>query len=450
MQVTQTAADGLKREFKVVVPADEIESRVKSRLERLSKTVRVPGFRPGRAPLGLLRRQYGRAVMGEVLEEAVDQGSRQAIDDNSLRPALRPKVEVTAFDEGKDLEFNLGVEVLPDVPEIDLTRITLTRLVAEPDEERVDQAVANLVRARTSYTPIGEPRAALPGDQLVIDFEGTVDGVSFEGGRGEGMTVVLGSRTMLPGFEDGLIGAEVGVEREVVARFPDSYGRAELAGKEARFKVLVKEIRAAEPITVDDAWAQSLGFEDLADLRRTFRDRIANDLKAMARNRLKRELLDQLAAAYRFEVPPGMVDIEFESIWKQLSEEMRRSGESFGEGAQSEEALRAEYRAIAERRVRLGLLLADIGAKNDVQVQPQELQQAMIAHAQRFPGQERQVFEFLQKTPAALEQLRAPIYEDKVVDLILGRANVTERSVSVEELLRDPDEPAASTPGEEA
>jgi trigger factor len=310
--------------------------------------------------------------------------------------------------------------------------------------------VANLVRARTSYTPIGEPRAALPGDQLVIDFEGTVDGVSFEGGRGEGMTVVLGSRTMLPGFEDGLIGAEVGVEREIVARFPDSYGRAELAGKEARFKVLVKEIRAAEPITVDDAWAQSLGFEDLADLRRTFRDRIANDLKAMARNRLKRELLDQLAAAYRFEVPPGMVDIEFESIWKQLSEEMRRSGESFGEGAQSEEALRAEYRAIAERRVRLGLLLADIGAKNDVQVQPQELQQAMIAHAQRFPGQERQVFEFLQKTPAALEQLRAPIYEDKVVDLILGRANVTERSVSVEELLRDPDEPAASTPGEEA
>jgi trigger factor len=450
MQVTQTAADGLKRKFKVVVPADEIESRVKSRLERLSKTVRVPGFRPGRAPLGLLRRQYGRAVMGEVLEEAVDQGSRQAIDDNSLRPALRPKVEVTAFDEGKDLEFNLGVEVLPDVPEIDLTRITLTRLVAEPDEERVDQAVANLVRARTSYTPIGEPRAALPGDQLVIDFEGTVDGVSFEGGRGEGMTVVLGSRTMLPGFEDGLIGAEVGVEREIVARFPDSYGRAELAGKEARFKVLVKEIRAAEPITVDDAWAQSLGFEDLADLRRTFRDRIANDLKAMARNRLKRELLDQLAAAYRFEVPPGMVDIEFESIWKQLSEEMRRSGESFGEGAQSEEALRAEYRAIAERRVRLGLLLADIGAKNDVQVQPQELQQAMIAHAQRFPGQERQVFEFLQKTPAALEQLRAPIYEDKVVDLILGRANVTERSVSVEELLRDPDEPAASTPGEEA
>ncbi len=447
MQVTQTAADGLKREFKVVVPADEIESRVKSRLERLSKTVRVPGFRPGKAPLGLLRRQYGRAVMGEVLEEAVDQGSRQAIDDNSLRPALRPKIEVTAFDEGKDLEFSLGVEVLPDVPEVDLAGLALTRLVAEPDEERVDQAVANLVRARTTYTPIAAQRGAMTGDQLVIDFEGTVDGVPFEGGRGEGMTVVLGSGTMVPGFEDGLVGAEVGVEREVVVRFPESYGRAEVAGKEARFKVKVSEIRAAEPITVDDAWAESLGFENLADLRRMFRDRIGNDLKAMARNRLKRELLDQLAAAHRFEVPPGMVEIEFESIWKQLTEEMRRSGESFGEGAQSEEALRAEYRAIAERRVRLGLLLADIGGKNDVQVQAQELQQAMIAHAQRFPGQERQVFEFLQKTPAALEQLRAPIYEDKVVDLILSRANVTERSVSVEELLRDPDEPAPAAGG---
>lgn len=450
MQVTQTAADGLKREFTVIVPADEIESRVRTRLERLSKTVRVPGFRPGKAPLGLLRRQYGRAVMGEVLEEAVDQGSRQAIDDNSLRPALRPKVEVTAFDEGKDLEFRLGVEVLPDVPGVDLGALRLTRLVAEPDEAQVDQAVANLVRARTSYMPITEERPAAAGDQLVIDFEGTVDGVAFEGGRGEGMTLVLGSGTMVPGFEEGLIGAAVGGEREVVARFPDGYGRAELAGKEARFKVKVSEIRAAEPITVDDAWAQSLGFDDLADLRRTFRERIANDLKAVSRNRLKRMLLDQLAAAHQFEVPPGMVDIEFASIWTQLTEEMRRSGESFGDGAQSEDALRAEYRAIAERRVRLGLLLADIGGKNDVRVQAQELQQAMIAHAQRFPGQERQVLEFLQKTPAALEQLRAPIYEDKVVDLIISRADVIERPVSVEELLRDPDEAASPASGAEA
>lgn len=450
MQVIQTAVDGLKREFKVVVPADEIESRLRSRLERLSKTVRVPGFRPGKAPLGLLRRQYGRAVMGEVLEEAVDQGSRQAIDDNSLRPALRPKVEVTAFDEGKDLEFRLGVEVLPEVPEVALDSLSLTRLTAEPDEQQVDRAVANLVRARTSYTPLAEPRPAIVGDQLVVDFEGTVDGSAFEGGRGQGMTIVLGSGTMVPGFEEGLIGAEAGSEREVVARFPESFGRAELAGKEARFTVKVTEIRAAEPVTVDDAWAQALGFEDLADLRRMFRERIGNDLKAVSRNRLKRELLDQLAAAYHFEVPPGMVDIEFESIWKQLTEEMRRSGEGFGDGAQSEEALRAEYRAIAERRVRLGLLLADIGGKNDVQVQAQELQQAMIAHAQRFPGQERQVLEFLQKTPAALEQLRAPLYEDKVVDLIVSRATVSERPVAVEELLRDPEEPAAPSAGGEA
>lgn len=440
MQVTQTAADGLKREFKVVVPAGEIETRVQSRLQRLGKTVRVPGFRPGKAPLSLLRRQYGRAVMGEVLEEAVDQGSRQAIDDNSLRPALRPKVEVTSFDEGQDLEFSLGLEVLPEVPDVDVEAIALTRLTAEPDDDRVEQAVQGLVRARTKYEAIAEPRPAAEGDQVVIDFEGFVDGVAFEGGKGEAMPLVLGSGTMIPGFEAGLVGAEAGVGREVTATFPAAYPKAELAGKAATFKVTVTEIRAAEAVVVDDAWAVALGFEDLADLRKMFRDRIANDLKGVGRARLKRQLLDHLAAAYRFDVPPGMVEIEFETIWKQVGDEMQRTGQRFGEGEeQTEEAARAEYRDIAERRVRLGLILADIGGKAEVKVEPQELQQAMIAQAQRFPGQERRVFEYLQKTPAALEQLRAPIYEDKVVDLVLGRARIEESAVSAEELLRDPD-----------
>lgn len=450
MHVTQTAADGLKREFKVVVPAGEIETRVQSRLQRLGKTVRVPGFRPGKAPLSLLRRQYGRAVMGEVLEEAVDQGSRQAIDDNSLRPALRPKVEVTSFDEGKDLEFSLGVEILPEVPEVDIVAIALTRLSAEPDDARVDQAVQNLVRSRTKYAPVAEPRPAAEGDQVVIDFEGFIDGAAFDGGKGQGMPLVLGGGTMIPGFEAGLVGAEAGVEREIAAAFPAAYPKAELAGKTASFKVTVSEIRAPEALVVDDAWAESLGFESLADLRKMFHDRIANEFKTIGRTRLKRELLDHLAVTYAFEVPPGMVDIEFETIWKQVTDEMQRVGQRFGEGEESEEAARAEYRGIAERRVRLGLILADIGAKHEVKVEPQELQQAMIAQAQRFPGQERQVFEYLQKTPAALEQLRAPIYEDKVVDLVLGQARVEERPVTVEELLRDPDEPAPAAAPQEA
>ncbi|MFO1068182.1 MAG: trigger factor [Geminicoccaceae bacterium] len=443
MQVTQVAADGLKREFKVVVPAGEIESRVKSRLERLVKTVRVPGFRPGKAPLSLLKKQYGRAVMGEVLEEAVDQGSRQALEDGSLKPALRPKVEVTSFDEGKDLEFNLGVEVLPEVPAVELEGISLTRLVAEPEDERVEKGIENLAKARTKYAAPAEPRPAADGDQVVIDFEGFVDGVAFEGGKGEAFRLNLGSGTFIPGFEAQLVGAAAGEARDVNVTFPADYGKAELAGKAATFKVKVSEVLAPEAVTVDDAWATSLGFEDLADMRKHFRERVGREFANAGRLRLKRALLDHLAAAHDFPVPTGMVDLEFDAIWKQLTDEMQRTGQTFEGEGQTEEQAKAEYRAIAERRVRLGLILSDIGTKNEVRVEPQELQQAVIAQAQRFPGQERQVFEYFQKNAAALEQVRAPLFEDKVVDFIIARAKVEEKTVTPEELLRDPEDEAA-------
>jgi trigger factor len=442
MQVTEVAAEGLKRQYKVVVPAGEIASRVQQRLERLVRTVRVPGFRPGKAPLTLLKKQYGRAVMGEVLEEAVDEGSRQAIDSNSLRPALRPKVEVTAFDEGKDLEFNLGVEVLPEVPAVDLEAISLTRLVATPDPERVTQAVETFARSRQRFAPPAEARPAREGDQLVIDYEGSVDGASFEGGKAEGFRLVLGGGAFLPGVEAGLVGAGAGSEHTIEARFPEGYGRAELAGRTATFAVKVHEVLEAGALTVDDAWAKELGFDDLAAVRGIFTERFEQELKAASRHRLKRALLDHLAETYRFEVPPGMVELEFEAIWRQLAEEMKRTGQRFAAEGETEGKARAEYRAIAERRVRLGLVLSDIGTRNEVRVEPQELQQAMIAQAQRLPGQERQVFDYFQKTPAALEQLRAPIFEDKVVDFILARAKVEERAVTAEELLREPDEEA--------
>jgi trigger factor len=453
MQVTQVAAEGLKREFKVVVPAGEIESRMQSRLQKLVKTVRMPGFRPGKAPLSLLKKQYGRAVMGEVLEEAVGEGSRQAINENSLKPALQPRIEVTAFDEGKDLEFSMGVEILPDVPAVDLDAVSLTRLTAEVSDEQLDKEIERLARARTQYTAVEAPRPAAEGDQVVIDFEGFIDGVAFEGGKGEGVPVVLGSNSMIPGFETGLVGAEVGQEREVEATFPESYPRAEVAGKTATFRVTVKEVRAGDAPAIDDDWAKSLGFEGgLEELRTMFRERIAAEYRNATRNRLKRELLDHLAANYRFEVPPGMVDMEFESVWKTVQEDMQRTGQTFEGEDTTEEQARAEYRDIAERRVRLGLILADIGTKNEVKVEPQELQSAMIAQAQRFPGQERRVFEYFQKTPGALEQLRAPLYEDKVVDFIIGRAKVEDRTVSVEELMRDPepDEAPKATVGAEA
>lgn len=451
MQVTQVAADGLKREFRVVVPAGEIEERVQKRLKKLVQTIRMPGFRPGKAPISLLKKQYGRSVMGEVLEEAVDEGSREAIDGNSLKPALRPKIEVTSFDEGKDLEFSLGVEVLPEVPAVDIDAIELTRLTAEPDEERIERGIEGFARARATYKEPETPRPAQDGDQVIIDFEGFIDGEAFEGGKAENFRLTLGSDSMIPGFEAGIVGAEIGQERTVEATFPAEYGQPQLAGKTAQFKVTVKEIKEPEPYTIGDDWAKGLGFDDLAALRKLFSDRVEQDFKTASRQRLKRALLDKLAAGHSFEVPAGMVDLEFEAIWKQLEDEMKRTGQTFEAEGQTEESAKAEYHSIAERRVRLGLLLSEIGTSNEVKVEPQELQQAMIAQAQRFPGQERQVLEYFRKNPAALEQLRAPLFEDKVVDFIVGRAKVEDRTVTPEELMRDPEDelPEAAKPAAE-
>jgi trigger factor len=440
MQVTQVAADGLRREFKVTVPASEIESRVQTRLTRLAKTVRLPGFRPGKAPLPLLKKQYGRSILGEVLEEAVDEGSKKTIGDNQLRPALRPKIEVTSFDEGKDLEFEMRLEVLPEVPQVDLGAIELTRLVAKPQPGKVEEAIENFAKSRQKYEAPAEPRPAEEGDQLVVDFEGRIAGEPFEGGSAKDFPLRLGAKGMIPGFEEQLVGAVPGETREVKVTFPEGYARAEVAGKEAAFTVAVKEVKAAVPFTVDDEWAKELGFENLAELRETFEKRFDEEYRGLSRARLKRALLDRLAEAYPFSVPQGMVDLEFEAIWKQVEQEMKRTGTTFEQAGKGEEETKAEYRAIAERRVRLGLILSDIGTKNDVKVEGEELQQAVVREAMRYPGQERKVFDFFKGNHAALEQLRAPLFEDKVCDFIFSQVRVEERPVTVEELMKDPDD----------
>lgn len=440
MQVTEIAADGLKREFKVTVAASEIESRVQSRLARLAKTVRMPGFRPGKAPLPLLKKQYGRSILGEVLEEAVDEGSKKTIGDNQLRPALRPEIEVTSFDEGKDLEFALKLELLPEVPEVDIGALTLVRQVADVPAERVEQAIDSFAKSRQKFEPLAEPRPAQDGDQVTIDFEGRIDGELFEGGAAKDFPLRLGSKSMIPGFEEQIVGAMPGDVREVQVTFPADYGRAEMAGKEAAFTVTVKEIKAPLPIAIDDNWAQELGLEGLSELKDTFQKRFTDEYQGLSRIRMKRALLDQLAGQYRFGVPQGMVDLEFDAIWKQLQDEMERTGSTLAEQGKSEDELKAEYRDIAERRVRLGLILSDIGTKNDVVVETEELQQAITREAMRYPGQERKVFEFFKGNQQALESLRAPLFEDKVCDFIFERAQVSEQPVSVEELMRDPDE----------
>ena len=444
MQVTELPAEGLKRSYKVTVPAGEIETRVKGRLERLQQTVRMPGFRPGKAPLPLLKKQYGRSVMSEVLEQAVDEGAKKALDEHQLRPALRPQVEIESFDDGKDLEFKIGLEVLPDVPTVDLESIALTRLVAEPDEARIEEGVQNLARARQEFSPLAEPRPVRDGDRVIIDFAGTVDGEPFDGGSGQDLPLTIGSGSMVPGFEVQLVGAESGEAREVRITFPDDYARADLGGKEAVFAVTVNDVQEPKPFSVDDEWAKTLGTEGLDDLRAKLRERFVEELTGVARSRMKRSLLDHLATTYRFPVPEGMVDLEFDAIWKQLTDEMERTKDAFSAEGQREDEARAEYRAIAERRVRLGLLLSDLGQKNEVQVENEELQRAIVREATRFPGQERQVFEYFRNDASALEQLRAPLFEDKVCDLIFSRANVTDEPIAAEALMREPDEPAPS------
>lgn len=454
MQVTQITADGLKREFKVTVPADEIESRVQSRLQRLAKTIRLPGFRPGKAPLPLLKKQYGRSILGEVLQEAVDEGSQKTIADNELRPAMRPKIEVTAFDEGKDLEFDIKLEVLPEVPPVELEAIALTRPVVAVEDDKIEKAIQEFAKSRQKFEAPAEPRPAQDGDQLVIDFEGKIAGEPFEGGAGQNFPLRLGAGAMVPGFEAGLMGVMPGETREVQVTFPEDYGRPEVAGKEAVFAVTVKEVKAAVSMTVDDDWAKELGFESLDELRSTFKQRFEDEYRSISRARLKRALFDHLAQTCRFPVPQGMVDVEFDAIWKELVREMERDGTTFDKLGKSEEAVRAEYRDLAERRVRLGLLLSEIGRQNEIKVENEEVHQAMVREAMRFPGQERKVFEFFKSNHVAVEQLRAPILEDKVCDFIFAKAKVEDRPVSVEELMKDPDEeeneaeakPAAATP----
>lgn len=440
MQVTETVSEGLKREFKIVVPADEIQAQVTSKLQELGQQVRLPGFRPGKAPMSILKQRFGRSVMGEVLDGAVNTSAQKAIEDRGLRPAMTPQVTGMSFDDGKDLEFNVALEVMPEIAPIDFKQIKLERLVAEAAPEAVDGAVERLGEQMRTTRKVEEDRPAQQGDVVVIDFVGKLDGEAFAGGSAEGYELELGGGSFIPGFEDQLVGARAGGSREVRVTFPEDYGAEHLAGKEAVFEVTVKEIREREPVQIDEEFAKKFGFESLEDLRSTVKNRIEGEYSAVARNRVKRVLFDELEKLARFDVPQGLVDQEFEGIWQEVKAQLEGpQGEQIREG-KSDEELQAEYRAVAERRVRLGLLLAEVGRANNISVSQEDLARAVRAEAVRFPGQERQVFEFFQKNPGALARLQAPILEDKVVDFILELADVSTRNVTPEELLKEAEE----------
>ena len=432
MQVTELSTEGLKRQFKIVVPAGDLSAKVDERLAELSRTAQMPGFRPGKVPVGLLKKQYGQALYGEALEQAVNQSTAKAIEDRGLRPALQPKVDLKELAEGKDVEFEVAIEVLPEIGKLDFSDIELERLKAEIPEKDVDEALQRIAKANREQKPVDPPRPAQKGDAIKIDFVGSIDGVEFPGGKADDYVLELGSGSFIPGFEDQLVGAEVGKPVDVKVTFPAEYGAKELAGKDAVFKCTVKEILEFVEAPLDDELAKKNNFETLDAMRKAVSDRIGQDYAQISRSMIKRQLLDKLAETHKFAVPEGLVEGEFNSIWQRI-EQAKKNGEKLED---DEEKLRKDYQDIAERRVRLGLLLADVGRSNSIEVTPEELNQAVMREAMRYPGQERQVLEFYGKNAELKEQLRAPIFEEKTVDFILELAKVTEKTVTPEELMK--------------
>jgi trigger factor len=448
MQVTEINADGLKREFKVVVPAEQLEARTQDRLAEIAREVKMPGFRPGKVPMKIVRQKYGSSIMGEVLEQAVNEGTGSAIAEKGLKPAMQPKVEITAYGEGKDLEFSVSLEVLPEITAMDFATISLEREKASAPDEEVADTLARIAERHESSEAVD--RASASGDVVVIDFVGKKDGVAFPGGTAEGYSLKLGSNTFIPGFEDQLVGKKAGEQVVVEVTFPEAYGNDELAGAPATFDVTVKEVRAAKAAEVDDELAKKVGMDSVEALKTAIKAEIGRELDGLSRTKLKRKLLDVLAENHSFEVPAGMVEQEFEAIWKQLEQDREQGRTDPSDAGKDDDTLKAEYRALSERRVRLGLLLADVGQKNSINVSQDDVNKALVEEARRFPGQEQLVFQYYQQNQEALNSLRAPIFEDKVIDFILELATVADTEVSVAALRQDPEEGEGAAEAEEA
>jgi trigger factor len=444
MQVTEVSNEGLKREFAILVPKADLDAKVDGKLAEIKDKVQLKGFRPGKVPMAHLKKTFGKSVMGEIVEETVNAATQTAVSERNLRPAQPPRVELTAKADdvvaGKtDLTFNVTVDVMPEFSPVDPATLELKRLTADVPDEDVEKALTGMADQQRTFTTKGEGGAAETGDQVKIDFEGKVDGVAFDGGKAEDFALVLGSGRFIPGFEEQLVGVKAGDEKAVNVTFPETYGSADLAGKAAVFDVKVKDVLAADPVEIDDAFAARMGIENLDKLKDLIRQQMGNDFARASRTHIKRALLDALDKAHDFPLPEGMVEAEFEAIWRAVLGELEREKKTFEDEGKTEDELKAEYRKIAERRVRLGLVLAEIGRLNSLDLTQEELSRAISAEARRFPGQEQQVFEFYTKNQQALAQIRAPLYEDKVVDFIVAMAKVEEEKVSKEDLFKEPE-----------
>lgn len=436
MQTVETLNEGLKRAYTLKIARKDIEARVDGELKKVAPQIRMPGFRPGKVPANLVRKMHGPALEQQALETAVQESVQQLLAEKGLRPAMQPSVELDeGFEPGKDAEVKVSLEVLPDVPEASIDSLKLERLTVPVDESEIDETLKRIGAGNKQFEAAAKPTyKAKQGDLVVIDFVGKVDGVEFEGGKGEGVSLELGSGQFIPGFEDQLVGAKANDQKAVNVTFPENYGAQHLAGKAATFDVTVNEVRTPKETALDDDFAKQLGLESIDKLRELIKGQLEQEHNGLTRTHMKRKLLDQLAAAHDFEVPPSMVDAEFNQIWAQLEHEA--SHEADPEAARKEmEADRDDYRRIAERRVRLGLLLSEIGTKNGVEISQAEMNRLIAQAAQQYRPEDRDRFiQYVRSEPMAAAQLRAPLFEDKVVDFLFSKAEVTDREVTRAEI----------------
>jgi trigger factor len=447
MQVKETLSEGLKREFKVVLPKAELDELASTKLESLKGRVNLQGFRPGKVPLPHLKRVYGKAVMGEVIEQAIADANSKIVNDGGYRLAMEPKITfpseqpsaIKEVIEGKsDLAYTVAIEILPKIELVNFKNIKLEKPVAPVGDAEIDDAIKRITEANRSFT--AKEGKAKEGDRVVISFKGKIGGEPFEGGEGEDVPVVLGSSRLIPGFEDQLIGYSAGQSGMVKVKFPNDYAAERVAGRDAEFDVTVKAVEAPDAIVLDDALANSLGVDSLEKLKQQVRERVSHEHFFASRQKVKRKLLDQLDKLHKFEAPPSLVEQEFQGIWQSIEKDMEKRRVSFQDEDTTEEEAREEYRGIADRRVRLGLVIAEIGERNKIQVTNDEITRAIHDQARQFPGREQQILEYYKQNPMAVAEIRSPIFEDKVIDFLLELAGVSEKQVSKEQLFAEDEE----------
>lgn len=434
MKVSETKSKGLNKEYKAVIPAADFEKEVDAKIDQIAKTTKLPGFRPGKAPKAMLKQKYRASVLGEVLDDMLKNAADEIIKNNKLRPAVMPEINLTVFGDGKDIEFDVVVEVLPEIKLGDFSKITLEKLTAEVPAEEVEKAIRYVAESRKETAKVEEDRPTKKGDFAVIDFVGSVNGEEFKGGKGSNYPLELGSGSFIPGFEDQLIGKKVGDKVDVKVTFPENYHAKDLAGKDAVFAVEIKEIREPKPVVIDDEFAKSLGEKDLDSLRAKVVERIKADYEVASKMKLKRALLDVLDKEYNFEVPSKLVDAEYDGIVKQYEQAKKYNQLDEYEKNKDEKDLLAEYKEIALRRVKLGLLLSEVGMAAKLTILPEDINRAIAAEAQKYPGQEKAVFDYYLKNKNAVEALKAPVFEEKIVEHVLSQVSLKEKTVTAEEL----------------